>query len=270
MRSIHTIIPYFNSSKTIADTLSSINNQTEPPIKITIINDCSSKNELYKLQEICSNNKLNIEIINLDKNIGTGNIRLFALENIIKPSKSSVFHFLDSDDLIHPNFYSYSLNFFFEKNTIVSFAHISFSNIKQINFSKKIYFSPILSDNKFYEQGSPSKNILYIQNKSFYVPCDLSYRLRYEDWIFFSLLKKNDFNFKKSKMQLSYYRRVLIYSSSASNRFISFNEIHQIANLMSKLSGINKISLFLRISYQEFKKSRFTILSYLNAFQKNK
>jgi len=270
MKSIHTIIPYYNSSGSIADTLNSIKNQLKLPVKITIINDCSSKNEFEKLQEICSNYKLNIEIINLNKNIGCGNIRYFAMKNIVKSSKSNIFHFLDSDDLVHPNFYLFSLNYNFKKNTIVSYSHLSFSNIKEIDFSKNIDFNPTLSVNKFYKQGSPSKNILFIKNKNFNIPSDYAHRLRFEDWIFYSFLKMNDFDFKKSKMKLSFYRRVLIYGSSISNQLITLHEISRVANLMSRYSGVNKKKLFMLIFFQELKKSRFTILSYLNGFKKTK
>ena len=269
MKSIHTIIPYYNSSSTIADTLDSIKNQLILPSKITIINDCSSKNETEELLEICSNYKLNFEMINLDKNIGVANLRFYAMKNILKSSKSNIFHFLDSDDLIHPYFYSYSLKFNFKKNTIISFSHQSFSNIREVDFKKKIDFDPLLKDNKFYKQGSPSKNLLFIYNKNFNIPSDLSHRLRFEDWIFYSILKMNYFDFKKSMMKLSFYRRILKYGSSRSNRFISLYEINRVANLMSKYSGIDKKTLLLSLCFQEIKKSRFILKSLINAVKKN-
>ena len=80
-----------------------------------------------------------------------------------------------------------------------------------------------------------------------------------------SLFKKNNFEFKKSKMRLSFYRRILKYKSSTSNVVVPISELNKISNLIGSLCPeFEKKAKFLLI-LQEIKKLRFTFYSFIKS-----
>ena len=180
-------------------------------------------------------------------------------------------HYLDADDMIHQKFYEYSFRLYSKSNKVISYSYNSFSNSNEISMNKDISFSDKLTNSFFLKQGSPSRNIIYFNNSSsFSIPENLNYRVRYEDWVFMSLFKKNNFEFKKSKMKLSFYRRILKYKSSTSNVLVPLSEINKISNLIGNLCPEFQKKAKLLLIFQEIKKLRFTLYSFINSlFEKN-
>ena len=92
------ILPNYNSSKTIVDTINSILLQTYKNWELIIVDDCSdkkTKNILSKYKNIKK-----IKIFYLKKNKGTAYCRNLA----IKKSKSYYLAFIDSDDTWEKNY----------------------------------------------------------------------------------------------------------------------------------------------------------------------
>ena len=87
------ILPNFNSSDYIKETIKSIINQTFKNWKLIIVDDCSDKKTKAILKKFSKNKK--IKIFWLKKNKGAGYCRNYA----IKKSKSLYLAFIDSDDL---------------------------------------------------------------------------------------------------------------------------------------------------------------------------
>ena len=90
---IDIILPNFNSSDYIKETIKSIINQTFKNWRLIIVDDCSDKKTKTLLRKFSKNKK--IKIFWLKKNKGAGYCRNYA----IKKSKSLYLAFIDSDDL---------------------------------------------------------------------------------------------------------------------------------------------------------------------------
>lgn len=92
---IDIIIPAYNCSKTLEETLNSLKEQTDKNFKVIIVDDCSTQN----LKPIIEKFDLNITYIRNEKNVGCGMSRQVGIDN----STSDYFMFCDSDDIIMPN-----------------------------------------------------------------------------------------------------------------------------------------------------------------------
>ena len=90
---IDIILPNFNSSDFIKDTIKSILKQTYKNWNLIIVDDCSDKKTKNILKKITKNKK--IKVFWLKKNKGAGFCRNYAL----KKSRSPYIAFIDSDDL---------------------------------------------------------------------------------------------------------------------------------------------------------------------------
>lgn len=263
-----TIIPHYNSLDQLRDALFSIQNQTIKPYKIFVYDDSSTVVSKSDLNNLLKKYKLEVQLIFLKKNIGQSNIRIKSLKSILEKFKGEIMiHYLDADDMIHQKFYEYSLRLCSKKNKVISYSYSSFSDSNAISLDKTIKFDSKLTDSFFLSQGSPSRNIIYFKDSdSFFIPKNLKYRVRYEDWIFMSLFKKNNFEFKKSKMGLSFYRRILKYKSSTSNVVVPLSELNKISNLIGYLCPEFKNKSKFLLILQEIKKLRFTFYSFIKSF----
>ena len=90
---IDIILPNYNSSDFIKDTLKSIISQTYKNWNLIIVDDCSNQKTRNILKKYQKNKK--IKIYWLKKNKGAGYCRNLA----IKKSKSPYLAFIDSDDI---------------------------------------------------------------------------------------------------------------------------------------------------------------------------
>jgi glycosyltransferase involved in cell wall biosynthesis len=106
------IIPYFNSGKTIQETIDSVFNQSYKNFDIWIVNDGSTDiDSIEKLKDFEDHNQ--IHIIN-QKNFGPSTAR----NNAINRSKAEYIVFLDSDDLIEKYTLTKGLNFIGEADVL--------------------------------------------------------------------------------------------------------------------------------------------------------
>ena len=267
-----TVIPHYNSLDQLGDALLSIQNQTTKPDEIFIYDDCSTIVSKHDFNNLTREYKLQIKLIFLKKNIGQSNIRIKSLKFILDKFNGEIMiHYLDADDMINEKFYEYSLRLYSKSNRVISYSYTPFSDPSETSLNQSIKFNSKLTNSFFLKQGSPSRNIIFFKDSNgFSIPKNLNYRVRYEDWIFMSLFKKNNFEFKKSKMKLSFYRRILKYKSSTSNVIVPFSELNNISSLIGYLCPeFEKKAKFLLI-LQEIKKLRFTFYSLLNSlFEKN-
>ena len=126
---ISIILPNYNSSKYIEETLSSILNQSFKDWRLIIIDD-NSNFETKKILEKFKNNK-QINIILLNKNKGAGYCRNLG----IQISNSEYISFIDSDDTWEAEKLEEQFNFM-EKNEY-DFTYTQYSTFK-MNNEKKI------------------------------------------------------------------------------------------------------------------------------------
>lgn len=96
---VSAVIPCFQCVNTIDRAIASIDQQTQQPNEVILVNDGSvdkTLNKLYDLKQKYSN--LTIKIINLEENTGPGGARNVGWDN----AKNPFIAFLDADDTWHP------------------------------------------------------------------------------------------------------------------------------------------------------------------------
>ena len=128
------ILPNYNSSKTIKETISSILNQTYKNWELIIVDDNSDKITKSILSKYKKLNK--IKILYLKKNKGAAYCRNLA----IKKSKSYYVAFIDSDDLWQKNKLNLQINFMQKNNYF--FTYTNYKTFKINNPIKKTILAP--------------------------------------------------------------------------------------------------------------------------------
>lgn len=113
------IMPYFNSSKTVEDSVKSVLKQGYQNWELLIVNDCSSKGQTKLLKVFLAElGEPRVKLFDLDNNLGAADARNVAL----KEAKGRYIAFLDSDDLWTPDKLETQLQFMEEKNIGFSFS----------------------------------------------------------------------------------------------------------------------------------------------------
>ena len=110
------IIPAYNCLSTLERTLASLVCQTDSKFKVLIVDDCSTEDIFPIINEYA--NKLDLEYIRHDNNVGCGMTRQTGIDNV----KTSHFTFLDSDDIFMP-FAIEIFNAFISKNPNAEYIH---------------------------------------------------------------------------------------------------------------------------------------------------
>jgi teichuronic acid biosynthesis glycosyltransferase TuaG len=111
------ILPNYNSSKTIKETISSVLNQTYKNWELIIVDDNSDKKTksiLFKFKKFKK-----IKIFYLNKNKGAAYCRNLA----IKKSKSYYIAYIDSDDLWKKNKLNLQINFMQKNDYFFTYTH---------------------------------------------------------------------------------------------------------------------------------------------------
>lgn len=121
------ILPNYNSSDHIKETLKSIIYQTFTNWNLIIVDDCSDEKTLNILKKFVKNKK--IKIYWMKKNRGAGYCRNYA----IKKSKSQYLAFIDSDDLWEKDKLETQIRFM--KHNDYAFTYTNYKTIgKKIKF----------------------------------------------------------------------------------------------------------------------------------------
>lgn len=102
IETVSVIIPAYNSSSTIAETVDSVLNQTHAPDEIIVVDDCGPDDVAAALGERMER----VKYIRHDVNKGVGGARNTGY----LASTGSVIAFLDADDVFFPQFIEVALN----------------------------------------------------------------------------------------------------------------------------------------------------------------
>ncbi len=139
---IDIILPNFNSSDSIKETIKSIIDQTFKNWKLIIVDDCSDKKTKTILKKFSKNKK--IKIFWLKKNKGAGYCRNYA----IKKSKSPYLAFIDSDDIWKKDKLETQLRFMENNNYLFTYTNYETfgKKIKFITPAKEYDFKKFIND----------------------------------------------------------------------------------------------------------------------------
>ena len=139
---IDIILPNFNSSGYIKETIKSIIDQTFKNWKLIIVDDCSDKKTRTLLKKFSKNKR--IKIYWLKKNKGAGYCRNYA----IKKSKSSYLAFIDSDDIWKKDKLETQLRFMENNNYLFTYTNYETfgKKIKFISPAKEYDFKKFVND----------------------------------------------------------------------------------------------------------------------------
>ena len=139
---IDIILPNFNSSDYIRETIKSIIDQTFKNWKLIIVDDCSDKKTRTILKKFSKNKR--IKIYWLKKNKGAGYCRNYAL----KKSKSPYLAFIDSDDIWKKYKLETQLRFMENNNYLFTYTNYETfgKKIKFISPAKEYDFNKFVND----------------------------------------------------------------------------------------------------------------------------
>jgi glycosyltransferase involved in cell wall biosynthesis len=116
---ISVIIPIFNAEKYIEQTLNSIRFQTYKNVEILCVLDCPTDNSEQIISEIARNDE-RIKIIRHTENKGPAEARNTGVKN----ASGEYLHFMDSDDVLSPDFYETMINAAIENNAEVAASSV--------------------------------------------------------------------------------------------------------------------------------------------------
>jgi len=133
-KSVSIILPNFNSSKYIYETIVSVLNQSYKKWKLIIVDDCSDGKTKSILKKFKKHKK--IKIFFLKKNMGAAYCRNFAIKN----SNSYYLAFIDSDDIWLKDKIKKQI-YFMEKNNY-KFSYTNYFSFKDDSKKIKKVISP--------------------------------------------------------------------------------------------------------------------------------
>ena len=239
-KKVDIILPNYNSSKFLKETIKSILNQTYKQWKLIIVDDFSDKKTREILNKI-SNKK--IKIFKLNKNYGAGFCRNFA----IKKSNSPYLAFIDSDDIWKKNKLKNQINFMEKNNFLFTYTNYETfgDKIKKVLNPRKLnYFN-------FIRNTSIATSTMMVKRK-------IVGKIRFtnteicEDYFFkCKLLKKTKYAYCLDEYLTKYRIRK---NSLQSNNLRNFYWIWKINRDFNKLNFFDNLYSLMSISINSLRK----------------
>lgn len=218
---ISIIIPSYNSSKTIVETLNSIYQSRQSNFEIIVVDDCSTDSSVEVVRNFEQKNKCkNLRLFKLNRNKGVS----FARNYGIKLAKGKWIMFLDSDDSLNSNSLSKIIKN--EKNSsydLLAFGYIAKGEGFIKDYSSYKYNNRILKNQNLLKLFLSKKINLHISSIIFSREFLLNKRIKFditqkvaEDLQFIILCLMNSENCFYDSYHLFNYQ---IFNSTAMNGY---------------------------------------------------
>lgn len=226
MKNIVTIItPSFNSKDYIQSTFDSILSQTFIDWEWIIVDDCSTDGSYVYLLEFAKQDK-RVVALQAEKNSGTAAARNLGL----KHATGRYITFLDSDDLLDPNYLEEQLKFMKEHGPLISAGYR-----RKAKHTCTDFFVPDEVDYKKALKGNPLSCLTTMYDREVigerYFPEDL---MKCEDYVFWLNILKDGYVAKGNHQSLATY--MIREGSKSSNKFKLIKYMHRVYH---KTQGIN-------------------------------
>lgn len=229
------IIPVYNASRFLEETINSIQEQTYSNWEAIFIDDCSSDNSYDIIKQYQKNDK-RIKVIKNKINNGAA----ISRNNGIDYAKGEYLCFLDADDKWHPEKLEKQINFMQELNCEFSFTGYQFANEKcnpngkivsvpnKINYKQALKNTTIWTSTVMFNMGKLTKDDIYMPN----------IKRGQDTATWWKVLKKIEYAYGLNEV-LSYYRRT--------NNSLSANKLTALKrtwNLYRNVEHLNILSSF--------------------------
>ena len=229
------IIPVYNASRFLEETINSIQEQTYSNWEAIFIDDCSSDNSYDIIKQYQKNDK-RIKVIKNKINNGVA----ISRNNGIDYVKGEYLCFLDADDKWHPEKLEKQINFMQELNCEFSFTGYQFANEKcnpngkivsvpnKINYKQALKNTTIWTSTVMFDMGKLTKDDIYMPN----------IKRGQDTATWWKVLKKIEYAYGLNEV-LSYYRRT--------NNSLSANKLTALKrtwNLYRNVEHLNILSSF--------------------------
>ena len=229
------IIPVYNASRFLEETINFIQEQTYSNWEAIFIDDCSSDNSYDIIKQYQKNDK-RIKVIKNKVNNGVAVSR----NNGIDYAKGEYLCFLDADDKWHPEKLAKQINFMQKLNCEFSFTGYQFANEKctpngkivsvpdKINYQQALKNTTIWTSTVMFDMGKLTKDDIYMPN----------IKRGQDTATWWKVLKKIEYAYGLNEV-LSYYRRT--------NNSLSANKLTALKrtwNLYRNVEHLNILSSF--------------------------
>ena len=222
---ISIITPTYNSRQTIYETFKSVISQTFLDFEWIIVDDCSSDGTFEFLKKITEKDN-RIQVFQTKKNGGTADARNIGL----KQASGRYITFLDSDDLLDPNYLECQVEFIKEHGPLISAGYR-----RKAKHTCTDFFVPDEVDYKKALKGNPLSCLTTMYDRSIigevFFPEDID---RPEDYVFWLNILRKGIVAHGNPVVLATYN--IIEGSKSSNKFKLIGFMHKVYH---KTQGIN-------------------------------
>ena len=225
MIEVSIITPLFNSRKTIKETFNSVLFQSFTKWEWIVVDDCSTDGSFDYIYELAKGDS-RINIFKTSKNSGTASARNIGL----KHASGRYITFLDSDDLLDPNYLECQLEFMKEHGPLISAGYR-----RKAKHTCTDFFVPDEVNYKKALKGNPLSCLTTMYDKSVigevFFPEDID---KPEDYVFWLNILRNGFKARGNPVVLATYN--ITKGSKSSNKFKLIRCMHKVYH---KTQGIN-------------------------------
>ena len=202
MAIVSIITPYYNSKQYFDATFKSVLSQTYQDWEWIVVDDCSTDGSYDYLVDLSKKDK-RIKIIFSETNVGTAGSRNIAL----KIATGRYITFLDSDDILDPNYLESQLDFIKNNGPLISAGYR-----RQAEHTCTDFYVPEETDYKKALRGNPLSCLTTMYDRSVIgdLYFDETYN-RHEDYIFWLTILKRGIVAKGNHKVLATY---VIHSNS--------------------------------------------------------
>ena len=231
------IIPVYNSSKYIEETIKSINVQTYTNYEAIFIDDCSVDNSVHIIEKYKQINP-KIKLIKLKRHLGVSRARNIG----IRRAKGRYLTFLDSDDIWINNKLEEQIKYIQKNNVEFIYSSFRYINDNGTKVSKKINVKPKLS----YKEALLDTRILTTTtmidlNKIPKRYCYMPDIMNEDVAVWWRILKKGYIAYAQNNV-LAYYRKSK--NSRSSRKIITIFYRWKLYRKIEKLSLVKSIYCF--------------------------
>ncbi len=225
MALVSIITPAYNCKNTIKGTYDSVLSQTFKDWEWIIVDDCSPDDSFHYIKELTKDDP-GVIVLKTPKNGGTAVARNIGLKNV----NGRYITFLDSDDLLDPNYLECQLNFIKEHGPLISAAYR-----RKAEHTCTDFFVPDKVVYKLALKGNPLSCLTTMYDREaigeVYFPENL---LKCEDYVFWlNILKRGIIAYGNPSVLATYN---ILENSKSRNKFKLIKYMYHVYH---KTQGIN-------------------------------